>query len=248
MTEADNRNYEIIQKNFDGNEIDFVKREDDIWITAEALGVGLEYKNPRISIMKLYSSHRDEIEEYSSVIETVTKAGRRETTVFSEMGAYLLIMFSNQSKAKKFRKWVVKVVSEIRKTGSYIEKVDNPYDLFIKQAENIKQIWIGLKEQNKKLLFIENQVSSVDSELKEFEQKYDDEKIITPQTRRKIKDLIHECVKNSGMHWNNFWPKIWKAFGITTTTDISEKLGQKIIKWIKINPYFKQFLNENNEV
>ncbi len=69
MTEADNRNYEIIQKNFDGNEIAFVKREDDICITAGALGVGLEYKNPRISIVKLYSSHRDESEEYSSVIE-----------------------------------------------------------------------------------------------------------------------------------------------------------------------------------
>ena len=176
MTEADKKNYEIISKDFNGNEIDFIEKKEDIWITSEALGVGLEYKNPRISIMKLYSSHQDELEEHSSVIELVTEAGKRETTVFSEMGAYLLIMFSNQPIAKKFRKWVVKVVKEIRKTGSYIEKVDNPYDLFIKQAENIKQIWIGLKEQNNELLVLKSQVNSVDSGLKTFEKKYEDEK------------------------------------------------------------------------
>ena len=248
MTETENKSYEIILKDFNGNEIDFIENEDDIWITAGALGIGLEYKNPRKDIMQLYYRHKDELEEYSSILNLSTEAGKRETTVFSEMGAYLLIMFSNQSIAKRFRKWVVKVVKEIRKKGYYIEKTNDPFDLLVKQAEMVKKAFILLKEHNTKILLIESQVNSVDSELKTFEQKYDDEKIITPQTRKKIKDLIHECVKNSGLHWNNFWPKIWKAFGITTTTDISEKLGQKVIKWIHINPYFNQFLNINKEV
>ena len=248
MTEAKQSKYEIIPRDFNGKEIDFINKEEDIWITAETVGIGLEYNSPRKSIMNLYSAHRDEIEIYSSVIDLMTEAGMRKTTVFSEMGAYLLIMFSNQPKAKEFRKWVVNVIKEIRKTGIYIKKVADPYDLMVQQADMIKNAFIELKNQNKKLSLLENHVLSVDSELKEFEQKYDDERIITPQTRKKIKDLIHECVKNSGMHWNNFWPKIWNTFGITTTTDISEKLGQKIIKWIKIYPFFKQFLNENKEV
>ncbi len=248
MTEAKQPKYEIIPMDFNGKEIDFISKEEDIWITAETLGIGLEYNDPRINIMRLFHRHKDEIEEYSSIIKLTTEAGMRKTTVFNEMGAYLLIMFSNQPKAKEFRKWVVTVIKEIRKTGAYIEKVQDPYDLMVKQAEMIKKAFIGLKQQNEKLKFLENRVYSVDSELKTFEQKYDNEKHITPQTRRKIKDLVHECVKNSSLHWNHFWPKIWKAFKITTTTDISEKLGQKIIKWIYANPYFNQFLNKNEEV
>ena len=248
MTEAKQPKYEIIPKDFNGNEIDFINKEDDIWITAETVGIGLEYNNPRKDVMQLFNRHNDEIEEYSSILNLSTEAGMRKTTVFSEMGAYLLIMFSNQPKAKEFRKWVVGVIKEIRKTGAYTKKVDDPYDLMVQQADMIKQAFIDLKQQNQKLKLLESHVQSVDSELKDFEQKYDDEKGITPQIRKKIKDLIHECVKNSGLHWNNFWPKIWKAFGITTTTDISEKLGQKIIKWIQLNPYFNQYLNKNKEV
>ena len=81
MTEAKQPKYEIIPKDFNGNEIDFISKEEDIWITAETLGIGLEYNDPRINIMRLFHRHKDEIEEYSSVIELTTEAGMRKTTV-----------------------------------------------------------------------------------------------------------------------------------------------------------------------
>ena len=137
MSEVKQPKYEMIPKNFNGKEIDFISKEEDIWITAETLGVGLEYNNPRKDIMQLYYRHKDEVEEYSSILILSTEAGKRETTVFGEMGIYLLIMFSNQPKAKEFRKWVVNVIKEIRKTGVYIEKVADPYDLMVQQADMI---------------------------------------------------------------------------------------------------------------
>ena len=122
MTEAKNLHYEIIHKNFHNKEIDIIRREDDFWMTAEMIGLGLEYKNPRISIIKLYNSHKDEIEDFTSVIDLVTEAGIRKITIFNEQGVYFLIIFSNQPEAMIFRRWVVSVIKQIRKTGSYLDK------------------------------------------------------------------------------------------------------------------------------
>ena len=62
MTEAKQPKYEIIPRAFNGKEIDFISKEEDIWITAETLGIGLEYSDPRINIMRLFHRHKDEIE------------------------------------------------------------------------------------------------------------------------------------------------------------------------------------------
>ena len=238
MTQADH----IIPRDFNGTRIEFIEEQEDIWITAEAIGSGLEYKNPRISIMNLYSSRRDELEEYSSVIELVTEAGIRKTTVFTEMGAYLLIMFSNQPRAKEFRKWIASVIKEIRKTGAYIQKAQDPFDLMIQQAEIIKKAFMQLKEQNQKLNILENKVYSVDTEIKTFEQRYEDERIITPQTIKIIKDTVNFAHKCTGIHWGTIYSKIWENFGISSTKGTSEKMGQKIITWMKDHPFFKKYL------
>jgi len=243
MILTESKKFEIITKEFEGNHIDFIEKDKDIWITAEALGTGLEYATPRISIMKLYERHRDEIEDYSSVVNLTTDAGMRETTVFNEMGAYLLIMFSTQPKAKEFRKWVVNVIKEIRKKGYYIEESNDPYDTFIQQADLIKKAFIDLKEQNKKLILIENKVNGVNSELKSFEDKYEKEKPIRTQTIKKITDLVHKCVLSSGRHYSFFYQKIWDHFGIRSTKDTTEPIGQKIVEWIQSNDMFKRYLN-----
>lgn len=238
MTQVDH----IIPRDFNGTIIEFIEEQEDIWITAEALGIGLEYNDPRRDVMHLYYRHKDEIEEYSSVFKLNTQAGMRETTVFNEMGAYLLIMFSNQPKAKEFRKWITSVIKEIRKTGSYIQKAQDPFDLMIQQAEIIKKAFIQLKEQDQKLNILENKVYSVDTEIKTFEQRYEDEKIITPQTIKIIKDTVNIAHKITGIHWGTIYSKIWENFGISSTAGTSEKIGQKIITWMKDHPFFKKYL------
>ncbi len=237
MTEADNRNYEIIQKNFDGNEIDLIEREDDIWITAEALGAGLEYKNPRISIMKLYSSHRDEIEEYASVTDSITEAGRRETTVFSEMGAYLLIMFSNQPKAKKFRKWIVKVVKEIRKEGFYLEK-----PLEVGSSE-----WIIQTLDAMKAMAVKQQEQ--ESRLKNLEEK-DRYIFVIPRTKRKLQDEVHRIAIEyfSGNH-AKVWNPLKNHFQVSRYEEFTEEDAQTILNGFmsEYPPKFIQEINNNHQ-
>lgn len=234
--------YQIIPRDFYGNRINFIEKEKDIWVTAEALGIGLEYKNPRISIMNLYSSHEDEIEEYKGVIELVTPGGNQKTTVFNEMGAYLLIMFSNQPKAKEFRKWIASVIKEIRKTGSYsINKCEpGSSEWIIQQLDAMKAMAVKQLEHEKKLASMEQKVLTVDSELKSFEQKYEDEKLITPKTMKFIQDTVHNAKKRTGLHWNVFYSKIWDHFGISSIKGNPEKLGQKIVDWLKNHPFFKK--------
>lgn len=242
MTEAESNNYEIITEDFNGKDIEFIKEEDKVWISTRAIANGLEMDKD--NVLQIFSNNKDLLNSHSTTMKIIALDNkRRAVRVFDKTAFIWIAVRSNSPKAIPFQEWTINIIDEVVNKGRYIETVEdlNEYDILVKTA-------ILLKEQNEKIRLIENQVNSVDSELKEFEQKYDDEKIITPQARRKIKDLIAECVKNSGMHWNNFWPKIWKTFGITTTTDISEKLGQKIIKWIKINPFFEQYLNDNEEV
>jgi len=218
LTETESRNYEIIQKNFDGNEIDLIEREDDIWITAEALGVGLEYKNPRKDIMQLYYRHKDELEEYSSILNLSTEAGRRETTVFTEMGAYLLIMFSNQSKAKKFRKWVVKVVKEIRKEGFYIEKQleVGSSEWIIQTLDAMKAMAIKQQEQEKRLKNLEEKDRYI---------------FVIPRTKRKLQDEVHRIAIE---YFNGDHSKVWNPlkahFQVSRYEEFREEDAQTILK------------------
>jgi len=243
LTESKPLDYNVLIENFEGIDLELINHENEIWLTAETVGIGLEYSEPRKSVMNLYSSHRDEIEEFASVIDLMTEAGMRKTTIFSEYGVYLLIIFSNQPKAKEFRRWVIEVIKNIRKKGYHIEpsmskfNEMDPIDLIIKQAELIREALVNIKDQKEKIHFLESKVSYVDTELKTFEQRYEDEKLITPQTRKKIMDFVHNAVSKAGGHHNTYYSKIWQRFGISNTTEITEKLGQEIVAWLNKNRY-----------
>ncbi len=244
MTESENKNYEIIPKDFNGNEIDFIEREEDIWITAEALGIGLKYKNPRISIMKLYSSHRDEIEEYKGVIEMVTPGGKQKTTVFREMGAYLLIMFSNQPKAKDFRKWVVRVVKEIRKKGYYNERAlrIGSTEWSLQTVEIMHSILLNQKEQELKQ-------EKQEQRIKKLEEK-DRYIFVTPRTKRKLQDEVHRISNEyfDGKHYK-VWNPLKTYFQVNRYEEFREEDAQKILKGFsrEYPPKFIQKIKENNQ-
>lgn len=242
MTETEDKNYEIIQKDFNGNEIRFIESENDILITAEALGIGLEYKNPRISVMKLYYSHQDELEEYKGVIELVTPGGKQETTVFREMGAYLLIMFSNQPRAKDFRKWVIRVIKEIRKKGYYNERsmMIGSTEWSLQTVEVMRSILLNQKEQELKQ-------QEQEKRIKKLEEK-DRYIFVTPRTKRKLQDEVHRI---SNEYFDKKHYKVWNPlktyFQVNRYEEFREEDVQKILKGFakEYPPKFIQEIKNN---
>lgn len=83
-------------------------------LTAEEIGVALEYADPRDATNLLFNRNRDEFEKDTdySTVKLMSEAGPRETNVFFDTGCMLLAMFSNQPKAKEFRKWAKHVLTQ----------------------------------------------------------------------------------------------------------------------------------------
>jgi prophage antirepressor-like protein len=231
MSKSEVVKYEIVQKVFDGTEIEFVKINNEIWTTARTLGTGLEYANPRRSVMKLFYRNQDEIEEFSTVVTLGVGGTQQETRVFNETGAYLLVMFSKQPKAKEFRKWLAKVAKEIREKGFYIEESNES------SKNPITRIGEAIIKIGQKLEQHDEKIDSISDEIKAFEERYENEKMITSRTRKEIQDLINVAKEKTGIHWAKFYQKIFRKFGISSTTDIPEKLGKKIVEWISQNQH-----------
>jgi len=234
LTESEQPNYEIIPKSFEGNDIEFILINNETWITAETLGKGLEYNNPRKSMMNLYYSHNDEIEEYKGVIELMTPGGPQQTTVFNEMGAYLLIMFSNQPKAKDFRKWVANVVKEIRRTGGYIEKYEKgSMEWALQTVEVMKTVLLHQKKQEERL--------------KQLEEK-DRYIFVIPRTKRILRDEVDRVAKEyfNGHHYK-VWNPLKAQYKVSRYEEFKEKEAQAILKHFALKYPPKNIENEELE-
>jgi len=109
-------------------------------LTAQEVGTALDYAEPRKHVMNLFNARREEFEEGVdySVLELRTEAGMRETTVFFESGIILLTAFSEQPKAKEFRKWAKHVLAR--------ELRQSPYTPAIMEGLARKLIEVKLEE------------------------------------------------------------------------------------------------------
>jgi hypothetical protein len=95
-------------------EMNIVEIDGKPALTAEQLGLALDYSEPRIAINKILNRNYDEFvegEDYT-VTNLVTVTGDKESVVFFKEGAILIAMFSNQPRAKAFRAWAKKYLSE----------------------------------------------------------------------------------------------------------------------------------------
>lgn len=237
MTESKSEeNYEIFTKQFEEKEIDLIKKDGKVWLSSSGIAKGLDIH--RSNVNQSFYRHRDLLEKHSSDIQIITEVGPRETRIFDRTAFTFLAVRSNSDKALLFQEWVLNVIDNIINKGYHIEKVKDPYDLFVRQADMLKEAFLILKENDEKIRFIENKVSSVDSELKQFEQKYEEEKIITPKTKKELKDLVQVAVDKTGKHWAHYYNKIFEKFNIASTKNIPEKLAKKIVRWISKNQHF----------
>ncbi len=91
----------------------------DFWATREQIGQALEYSEPRISIANIHNRYSDRIDKFSSVINLITGAGERETTIYNFRGLLEICRRSNQPKADAVMDFLYDIADEIRRTGSY---------------------------------------------------------------------------------------------------------------------------------
>lgn len=147
-------------------------------------------------------------------------------------------------------KVLIKPESKLELIKIQSQQIQMQSQQIIMVIDELQQMKNGIREQQEKALSMENKMEFIDSGLKTFEQKYENEKLITPQTKKKITDMVHLCVINSGKHYNKFYSRIWDKFNIRSTNGISEKLGQKIVDWMQNNTFFQYFIKkkENKEV
>ena len=108
----------LISYTFHNTKIHAVIIESEIFFRATELAIALGYKNPRQAL----ASHVDK--EDVQKLDTPTKGGNQKVSYVNESGMYALILGSEKTEAKQFKKWVTsEVLPSIRKTGGYMTDV-----------------------------------------------------------------------------------------------------------------------------
>lgn len=101
--------------------IELITRDGELWARGNQIGLALGYKNPDLSIAKLYRSNADEFtESMTAVIDLPSAGGMQKTRIFSLRGAHLLAMFARTKVAKEFRRWVLDILDALHRGGEYV--------------------------------------------------------------------------------------------------------------------------------
>ncbi len=105
----------LLHKAFNDLKVDFIEKDDELWLTGEQIGMALEYEEPRKSINNIYDRNKDELDEYSVDTNLMSTDGKNYMTrIYNEKGVMLITMLSKQPKAKGFRRWAVQVLEAFR--------------------------------------------------------------------------------------------------------------------------------------
>ena len=124
-------------KKFNDQEVTFIDKDNQIWVTAEELGKALGYSNDhRRRVMHIYSRHKDILDLHKGVLNLSTPGGMQEVTVFDEVGANLIAMKSTTKRAKAFQIWLAHVAKEFRH-GNLVSKGDNKDEIMSYIHESI---------------------------------------------------------------------------------------------------------------
>jgi len=160
--------YQLIKsEKFNEIQTDFYSQNDEMYMTAEQLGICLGYSNPRTSITKLVNRHEYiKSDEFSVVTKLGSTDGKSyDTRLFTEDGIYEITFLSKTAIAQVFRAWARKVIKEIRKTGAYNA---SPQQL------NSYNILLGNLNENQKILICEQ--SKLNDKLDKHIKTYDSDK------------------------------------------------------------------------
>ena len=103
---------------------------DDFWATREQIGALLEYAEPEPSIKNIHHRNKERLDKFSTSIKVIRVEGERsvarEVTLYNFKGLLEICRFSNQPKANDVMDWLWNVADEIRRTGSFSLKKEDP--------------------------------------------------------------------------------------------------------------------------
>lgn len=151
---------------FNNHEVRTQILNDEIWFCLKDVCDILEISNPTMAASRLDNDERTKFD-----------LGRQgETNFINESGLYTVILRSDKSQAKIFRKWVTsEVLPSIRKHGAYMtertleQALTNP-DFLIKLATELKE-----EQEKRKALEVQNSQLTVEKQIMQPKAEYFDE-------------------------------------------------------------------------
>lgn len=223
MTETKQHNYEIVLKEFEEEEIEFIKENNKIWISTTAIAKGLGLN--RDNILQSYARNRILLESHTSTIKIIGERGARTTRVFDRTGFIYLCIRSNSPKALPFQEWALNVIDEIMKKGYYIEKSAKvgSTEWALQSVEVMRSILLQQQEQERRQIEQEKR-------LKELEEK-DRYIFVVPRTKRILHDEVHRIAIEyfNGNH-NKVWNPLKAHFQVGRYEEFKEEDAQTILK------------------
>ena len=113
---------------FQNTTLSVINQHNQTFITANDLGLALEYAVPMQAILKIYDRNADEFTaEMTALIEMPTAGGMQKVRIFSLRGAHLIAMFARTKVAKDFRKWVLDILDrEVLQNANQIQPLALP--------------------------------------------------------------------------------------------------------------------------
>lgn len=114
-----------IVKYFGTQEVTFIEKENQLWLTSEELGKVLEYSEPRKGVIRIFERHRDILDNFSTDVKLTSVGKLRKIKVFNEIACNIIAMKSNTKKAKEFVVWAATVIRDYRH-GLLVKKEPQP--------------------------------------------------------------------------------------------------------------------------
>jgi hypothetical protein len=108
----------IIPAKFLGHHIDIIDHEGRRWLSAKQIGLALGYNegNANTGVTNLYNRHIDEFDSADTcTINLMTQGQQRLTRIFSMSGCNKLGFFASTARAKEFRAWAAKELTQSTK-------------------------------------------------------------------------------------------------------------------------------------
>jgi len=236
LTEAESRNYEIITENFNGKDIDFIKKDEKVLITARAIARGLEISKDNVN--QIYRNHKNLLERHIGEMKIISPQGTRQITrVFDKTAFIWIAVRSNSPKAIPFQEWTIKVIDDVVNKGLYIERQPEfgSTDWALQTVEVMKSLLLNQKHQEERLKKLEEKDRYI---------------FVIPRTKRKLQDEVHRIAIE---YFNGDHSKVWNPlkahFHVSRYEEFKEEDAQTILKGFvrEHPPKFIQKIKENNQ-
>ncbi len=120
MTESVNTNYEIVVRDFNGKSTEFLKKDNQVWVTAQTIASGLGIN--KYNVLQIFANSKALLEKHSTNMKIISVDNkRREVRVFNKTAFIWIAVRSNSPIALPFQQWVLNVIDEIMTKGFYFE-------------------------------------------------------------------------------------------------------------------------------